>query len=129
MEQIEQAEGRQMVVLPWPPAALSPNARSHWAIRSRAAKSYRLQCFLFARQAGLVAPEGRILLDLEFIPPTMRRRDDDNLTAAFKAGRDGLADALGIDDSRFVSLVRLRSTPQRGGAVRVALSAYQGEVG
>ena len=129
MEQIEQAEGRQMVVLPWPPAALSPNARSHWAIRSRAAKSYRLQCFLFARQAGLVVPEGRILLDLEFIPPTMRRRDDDNLTAAFKAGRDGLADALGIDDSRFVSLVRLRSTPQRGGAVRVTLSAYQGEVG
>ena len=129
MEQIEQAEGRQMVVLPWPPAALSPNARSHWAIRSRAAKSYRLQCFLFARQAGLEAPEGRILLDLEFIPPTMRRRDDDNLTAAFKAGRDGLADALGIDDSRFVSLVRLRSTPQRGGAVRVTLSAYQGEVG
>lgn len=129
MEQIEQAEGRQMVVLPWPPAELSPNARSHWATRSRAAKSYRLQCFLFARQAGLVAPEGRILLDLEFIPPTMRRRDDDNLTAAFKAGRDGLADALGIDDSRFVSLVRLRSTPQRGGAVRVTLSAYQGEVG
>lgn len=129
MEQIEQVEGRQMVVLPWPPAALSPNARSHWAIRSRAAKSYRMQCFLFALQAGLVAPEGRILLDLEFLPPTRRRRDDDNLTAAFKAGRDGLADALGIDDSRFVSLVRLSDEPYQGGAVRVTLSAYQGEAG
>ncbi len=27
--------------------------------------------------------------------------DDDNVIAAFKAGRDGLADALRIDDSRF----------------------------
>ena len=123
------AGGRQVVVLPWPPAALSPNARGHWSRRSKAAKAYRMQCFLFALQAGLVAPEGRILLDLEFLPPTRRRRDDDNLTAAFKAGRDGLADALGIDDNRFVSLVRLSDEPHQGGAVRVTLLAYQGEVG
>lgn len=118
----------QRVVLPWPPKDLSPNARVHWSTRSKAAKSYRMQCFLFAKKAGMVAPAGRILLALEFLPPNARRRDDDNLLAAFKAGRDGLAQALGVDDSRFVSQVRLSDTVRPGGAVLVTLSTYQGEV-
>ena len=109
------------VILPWPPQALSPNARPHWAAKSKAAKAYRMQCFLFATKAGLVAPAGRILLQLEFLPPTARRRDDDNLLASFKAGRDGLADALGIDDSLFVSQVQIGEV-HPGGAVRVTLS-------
>ncbi|MEW6460392.1 MAG: endodeoxyribonuclease RusA [Pseudomonadota bacterium] len=117
------AEGKQQVMLPWPVSALSPNARGHWSKRSRAAKAYRMQCFLFARKAGLVAPAGRILLQLEFLPPTARRRDDDNLLASFKAGRDGLADALGIDDSVFVSQVQI-GTVHPGGAVRVTLSPF-----
>lgn len=115
----------QSLLLPWPPAALSPNARGHWSKRSKAAKSYRLQCFLCAKKARLVAPAGRVLLLLEFLPPNNRRRDDDNLLAAFKAGRDGLADALGIDDSLFVSRWRLTDVTQPGGAVRVTLKSYQ----
>ena len=117
---------RQQILLPWPSRALSPNARGHWSQKSRAAKAYRMQCFLFAKKAGLVAPAGRILLQLEFLPPTARRRDDDNLLASFKAGRDGLADALGIDDSLFVSQVQIGEV-HRGGAVRVTLSPYQAE--
>lgn len=120
----EAKEGGRQVLLPWPAAALSPNARGHWSKRSRAAKSYRMQCFLFAKKAGLVAPGGRILLALEFLPPSRRRRDDDNLLAAFKAGRDGLADALGIDDSLFVTQVQLSDQVHPGGAVRVTLSSY-----
>ena len=30
-----------------------------------------------------------------------RRRDDDNMVGSFKAYRDGIADALGVDDRRF----------------------------
>lgn len=114
----------QQLLLPWPAKALSPNARGHWSKRSRAAKSYRMQCFLFAKKAGLVAPAGRILLQLEFLPPTARRRDDDNLLASFKARRDGLADALGIDDSVFVSQVQIGAV-HPGGAVRVTLSPFK----
>ncbi|MBZ9665759.1 endodeoxyribonuclease RusA [Pseudomonas sp. LMG 31766] len=114
----------QQILLPWPAKALSPNARGHWSQKSRAAKAYRMQCFLFAKKAGLVAPAGRILLQLEFLPPTARRRDDDNLLASFKAGRDGLADALGIDDSLFVSQVQIGEV-HPGGAVRVTLSPFQ----
>lgn len=121
-------KGGNQVLLPWPPKVLSPNARAHWAARSKAAKSYRMQCFLFAKQAGLVAPAGRVLLSLEFLPPNKRRRDDDNLLAAFKAGRDGLADAMGVDDSLFVSQVQVSEVVHPGGAVRVMLASYNPEV-
>lgn len=114
----------QELLLPWPPKELSPNARGHWAKRSKAAKSYRMQCFLLARKAGLVAPLGRLLLALEFMPPTARRRDDDNLLASFKAGRDGLADAMRIDDSMFVSQVQLSKQVHPGGVVRVRISRF-----
>lgn len=117
----------QTVLLPWPPRVLSPNARAHWAARSRAAKGYRWQCWVLALKAKLVAPAGRVLLSLEFLPPNKARRDDDNLLAAFKSGRDGLADAMGIDDSLFVSQVRLSSEVHPNGAVRATISNWTGD--
>ncbi|MFC0708972.1 endodeoxyribonuclease RusA [Azorhizophilus paspali] len=110
--------------LPWPPKELSPNARTHWAKRSKVAKGYRTACHLLAKKAGLVTPAGRAMLLLEFVPPDRRRRDDDNMLASFKAGRDGLADALGIDDSRFVTRLRVSRETVPGGAVRVRISEF-----
>lgn len=46
---------------------------------------------------------------LEFHHAVRRRRDDDNLSASCKAYRDGIADALGIDDHR----LRLLATPSQ----------------
>lgn len=91
------------VDLPFPPASLSPNARLHWAKKSKAAKAYRRECRLLTLEAGLrgVDWEGDIHVWIDFFPPDRRRRDDDNMIAAFKSGRDGIADALGVDDSRF----------------------------
>jgi crossover junction endodeoxyribonuclease RusA len=108
-----------VIALPWPARELSPNARVHWAKKSKAAKAYRRTCHLLTKAAGVVAPQGPVMLLLEFCPPNRQRRDDDNCLAAFKSGRDGLADALGIDDSRFVT------QPVQGGAVMVRI---QGEV-
>jgi len=92
------------IILPWPPNQLSPNARVHWSVKSKHAKAYRETCFALCREAKLVKPEteGRLHLWLTFVPPDRRHRDDDNLVASFKNGRDGIADALGIDDRRFV---------------------------
>ena len=92
------------VTLPWPPKALSPNARVHWSVKSQAAKSYRRHCLDLCKLANIVKPEteGRLHLWLTFYPPDRRHRDDDNMIASFKSGRDGIADALGIDDKRFV---------------------------
>jgi crossover junction endodeoxyribonuclease RusA len=117
------------VILPWPPAELSPNWRGHWARRARAARSYRLTCRVLARAAGLTlpaeaGPAARIGLRCDFFPPSRARRDDDNLTARFKPGRDGIADALGCDDARFVSLTVLHAEP-RGCVVVTLLGAAE----
>jgi crossover junction endodeoxyribonuclease RusA len=109
------------VILPWPPKDLSPNARVHFMALSRAKKKYRMQCYLLAKAAGLRA-SGRVSLAIEFRPPTRRNRDDDNLVASFKAGRDGLADALGINDNLFSMLPPVIGEPIAGGAVIVRVS-------
>lgn len=109
------------LTLPWPPAACSPNARVHWT----AAKAYRAACNLLVKQAGIQAPAGEALLMIEFVPPDRRRRDDDNLLTMFKAGRDGLADALGIDDNVFATQIRMSKETIKGGAVRVRIQAIE----
>ena len=100
--------------LPWPFKELSPNARVHWSKRSKAAKAYRNTCFLQVRamqirkslEVGkyldLYPGQERLHLWIDFYPPDRRHRDDDNLIAAFKSGRDGIADALDINDKRFI---------------------------
>ncbi|HEY6612736.1 MAG TPA: endodeoxyribonuclease RusA [Pseudomonas sp.] len=110
----------QRLTLPWPPAVLNPNQarKHHWSVRSKAAKAYRAECMLRAKGALLQVPaEGKIRIQLEFCPPDLRERDDDNLIGAFKPGRDGVADALGIDDKRFAMREPLRGAKRPGGAV------------
>ena len=111
-----------MIDLPWPSPALSPNARGHWSKRAKAAKAYRLECFLIAKAAGIKAPEGKILWTVEFFPPSRRAYDDDNLLARMKSARDGIADALGVDDRRFVTQFSISDEVVKGGAVRVSIN-------
>lgn len=112
------------VTLPWPPSECSPNARCHWSIRAKAAKQYRETCFYLAKEVKLKAPaEGKIHLWLNFYRPTRVRIDDDNLIARAKSGRDGLADALQIDDTRFVTHAMLCDEIVKGGEVRVTLTS------
>lgn len=110
------------VTLPWPPKECNPNARVHWSKRAKAAKAYRHACWTLALAAGLRIPEGdgAIHVFLDFYPPNRRPRDDDNLTAAFKSGRDGLADALKVDDKHFICHPYLRE--EVGGMVKVRIT-------
>lgn len=101
------------ILLPWPPTALSPNSRSHWAVKAKAAKSYRTVCWALAR--GITVPKGSFIeLGLEFCPPTRTRRDLDNLLARMKSGLDGIADAMGTDDSYFRPSLRMGEPVPRG---------------
>jgi Holliday junction resolvase RusA-like endonuclease len=103
----------QRVILPYPPVGLSPNSRGHWSKKSRPAKVYRRECWVLALAAKLTAPkDGPIRLHLDFFPPDRQARDDDNAIASFKAGRDGIADALKADDSRFVTSHRWHTEPR-----------------
>jgi len=90
------------VTLPWPPKECSPNARVHWATKFRASKKYRHDAATLVKKSRLKAPASEhIQMWIHFYPPDRRRRDDDNLIASFKPIRDGIADALEVDDSRF----------------------------
>jgi crossover junction endodeoxyribonuclease RusA len=107
-----------MVTLGWPPSILSPNARAHWTKRAIAAKKYKTACWALALEAKLAAPaEGPIELAIEFVPPDNRHRDLDNMLASIKAGLDGLALALGVNDRRF--RLRLSVADRIGGMVIV----------
>lgn len=119
----------------WPPKDLSPNARNHWSVRSKLCKSYRWACFIQAKKAidqgwadvheykRLVAAGHKLALTIDFYPPDRRHRDDDNVIASFKAGRDGIADALGIDDRHFVAQMTFRrDEPIPNGLVMVSLA-------
>ena len=111
------------VILPWPPRALSPNQRTHWKKKAPISAAYKQACWALTKESKIVLPEsaGRLALWLDFVPPDRRARDDDNLIASFKAGRDGLALALGIDDKRFRCFPYLRDD-QIGGFVRVRIT-------
>ncbi|WP_347270999.1 hypothetical protein [Rhizorhabdus histidinilytica] len=92
----------QRIICDYPPNALSPNKVVHWSKRARAKARYRRDCFALALASKVVAPaKGVIRVRLDMFPPARDRRDDDNAEASFKAGRDGIADALRVDDSRF----------------------------
>jgi len=114
--------------LPWPPKELNPNARVHHMVRSTYAKKYRHACgmLIMSQWGGLaksmkVDQHKRLHLWLVFEPPDNRKRDDDNLIAAFKPGRDGIADALKIDDAVFALHV-IRGAKHKGGRVKVAIT-------
>lgn len=106
--------------LPWPPKELSPNARVHWRQRHKHAQAYRQACALITKAARVAPPSGRVNFWLEFCPPNRRSYDDDNLLARFKAGRDGVADGLGVDDRNFMTIVMV-GQPVPGGAVKVTI--------
>lgn len=89
------------IELPWPPAALSPNARAHWAAKARAAKSYKHACLAILMQHKPFLKD-KSQFAITFCPPNKLRRDLDNLIASFKSGQDALSLITGIDDSNFV---------------------------
>ena len=76
------------------------NLREHWAKRARRAREQRQAARLLVRAANNLADASvssdPITITLTRIAP--RRLDSDNLAGSLKAVRDGVADALGIDD-------------------------------
>lgn len=114
---------------PWPPAALSPNARGHWFDRAKTVHDYRTACRILARAQMALRPgayplPAPVRMHLQFHPPRRGRYDADNLVARFKAGIDGMVDARllhGDDAANLVLEGVIVGVPLKGGAVCVAL--------
>lgn len=113
------------IELPWVAATLNPNRRNgtHWS-RVHTTKGKRLAdaralTMQAMRAAGYVPPQGALALIVTFCPPDRSRRDMDNLFASLKADLDGVAQAMGIDDSLFEPVTLKRGEPQKPGRVIV----------
>jgi len=96
------------IVMPWPDKKLSPNARQHWAAKAKATRDARYSAkYLTLNAMGaagifpIPTPGAKLNVSFTFHPKDKRRRDIDNLIAATKAHRDGIADALNVNDSLF----------------------------
>jgi len=98
------------VKLPWPPKELSPNSTLHWSKTAKKKKEYRTACWALALESKLKAPEGdgKIEIEITFYPPDKRHRDADNMVASIKAGLDGIADALRVNDKRFLPVFKFK---------------------
>lgn len=106
------------LTLPWPPSALSPNGRTHWAALAKAKKAYRAECAWQAKAQGARAIDAaKLHVSLVFVPPNRRAFDLDGLLSRMKSGLDGLADVLGVDDSNWS--LSIAKADEIGGMVKV----------
>mgnify|MGYP003403650944 FL=1 len=70
-------------------------------IRTEQKEAATLCTMAALKTTGAKAWSGNIPLSLVYMAPDRRHRDLDNLLAASKSIIDGMAHALGVDDSRF----------------------------
>lgn len=91
------------IELPWPPATLSGHSDKHfWRMRPIIAK-HREWALRATQAARIAVPEGDgdIRVIATFYPPN-RRGDRVNLPTRLKPYWDGIADALKVNDRRFL---------------------------
>lgn len=115
-------------ILPWPPSALSPNgSQGDYRGKARTARSYKADCEALLREKGRAVarlPAGSVVSRVTLTycpPPRVSRFDFDNMGKRMKQGLDALAEALGVDDGAWVSLLQERGERCRDGAVIVCV--------
>jgi crossover junction endodeoxyribonuclease RusA len=108
--------------LPWPDKRLSPNSRVHWRALAHAKKMAKKLAFYSVKEAGIPKIEAdSLLVSYSFFPPSRRRYDLDNLIASMKAANDGIAEAVGVDDSAWTIRISPRGPVEKNGMVKVEL--------
>lgn len=114
------------ITFPWPPKQLSPNfkRKHHWTKYAPHSRSYRKLCWcltLEAIGARPNLPQEELQIAIHFTPPDKRRRDRDGIIGMFKAGQDGMCDALGLDDY-YLATNYTFYPPSMPGCVRVVFN-------
>lgn len=115
-----------MIELPFPPASLSGHAKGHWRSKSGPTAKYRemaIKATLAVRNGLAVglADDSDIPVTVTFYPPD-RRGDRVNFPNRMKPYWDGIADALCVNDKRFLPQFRF-CEPQKPGKVEVEIGA------
>lgn len=116
--------------LPYPDKVLWPNGRGHHMAVARAKKSHKAWAYAAVRANDRAAIwrnvcGRRIQLHATFHPKTRHAVDRDNASASLKAYQDGIAAALGIDDSTFLEPAIYFAEPVKGGKVVIEVRAVE----
>lgn len=91
-----------LIELPWPPASLSGHNKGSWHGKSGIVAKHRRWAMQATLAANVKVPaQGDIRLSITFYPPD-RRGDRINYPIRIKPLIDGIADALKVNDNRFV---------------------------
>lgn len=92
-----------LIELPWPPNELSGHHNVHWRVLQPIKKKHRTWAALATLAADITAPEGGgdIRVSATFYPPD-KRTDRVNMPTRLKPYWDGIADALKVNDRRFL---------------------------
>lgn len=108
------------IELPFPPASLSGHNKGHWHSKSGIVAKHRDWAKKATQAAkASVSGEGDIRVIVAFYPPN-KRGDRINFPNRMKPYFDGIADALKVNDSRFVPSY-LFGEPVHGGLVVVEI--------
>ena len=126
---------RLEIVLPWPDKALWPNRKTGraWQTSQKAKKEEQAWAWLATvdgrgRGEGYDPPRiGDIVVRYIGYPPSNRRWDRNGLYGALKAAEDGIAQALGCDDSRFNPVTIERGPACQGGRVIVLIGDVESD--
>jgi hypothetical protein len=113
-----------IVRLPFPPAELSGHNNGHWRDNAKLVATLRAEAFHLTRAAkreqGCELPEtGDILICIKFYPPD-NRGDRLNFPNRFKPLADGIAEALSVNDKRFLPAIAY-CPPAKPGYVEVTI--------
>lgn len=116
----DQSSRSGIIRLPFPPSSLSGHNNGSWYIKSGIVKKHREWAYFATLEAAIPVPdEGDIRLSITFYPPN-RRGDRVNFANRCKPLIDGIADALGVNDRRFLPSYHF-AEPIKGGAVHVEI--------
>jgi hypothetical protein len=113
-----------MIALPWPSAKLSGHGNGSWYDKRREIKKHRDWAYAATLAAMPSVPTfGDIPVHFRFVPPD-RRSDRMNFANRLKPYADGIADALGVNDVRFLPSYEF-CAPEKPGRVEVFIPANQ----
>lgn len=109
-----------LIELPFPPAALSGHNKGQWQSKSGIVAKHRTWAKLATIAAGVEVPAtGDVRIGFTFYPPD-NRGDRLNFANRIKPYADGIADALGMNDKRFLPSYHF-AEPTRFGKVVVSI--------
>lgn len=116
-----------MIELPYPAKELSPNSRCHWSQKARLNKIARKDAALLAKVAGFseltfTGYDGKLHLWIDIYCKTKNYVDADNALSSCKSMIDGIADALGVNDRRFVHHPFVKDETHKGGKVIIRIT-------